>query len=176
MRSDKLGPDKNTAENDLEALEKVIANDDYSDSSASWSLARTNRLYDGLLRRGGRRGGCRGRATAVGTARLRRGRGRRRREHRDGRGRVRGVHAARSTPVFGVVVHEHVVRGRQHCVHVDRDGLADRHLESTHVARVSRVLQAVLVAFEEEFHEESSLYQGSFINNLEIFYFICLGN
>lgn len=51
-------------------------------------------------------------------------------------------------------MHEHVVRGRQHCVHVDRDRLTDSHLESTHVARVSRVLQAVLVAFEEEFHEE----------------------
>lgn len=56
VRSDKLGPDENTAENDLKTLEKVIANDDYSDASASWSLARTNRLYDGLLRRGGRRG------------------------------------------------------------------------------------------------------------------------
>ena len=29
------------------------------------------------------------------------------------------------------------------------------HLESSHVARISSILEAVLIAFEEEFEEES---------------------
>jgi hypothetical protein len=55
--------------------------------------------------------------------------------------------------VLGVVVYEHVVRQRQERP-VHRLGRRDGHLETTHVARVARVLQAVLVALHEEFEEE----------------------
>ena len=57
-------------------------------------------------------------------------------------------------PMLAVVVHEHVLGDAEQRggVHLERRG--DRHLEAPHVPRVARILQAVLVALQEELELE----------------------
>ena len=130
VRRDELGPHEHGAEDDLQALEKVLAHNDHGGGAArNRRLARTQRPDEG--RRGVRR--RRQSAAAAG---------------------VRGVGAARAAAVLRVVVDEHGVGGgEQGAVHAYLGGEHD--LEAAHVARVARVLQAVLVALEEELEEES---------------------
>ena len=52
--------------------------------------------------------------------------------------------------VLGVVVHEHVLGEGERVAVVQAVGRGHRHLEAPHVARVAGVLQAVLVALQEE--------------------------
>ena len=50
-------------------------------------------------------------------------------------------------------MHEHVI-GYGEQVAFDADLLRNDHLKAAHVARISRVLQAILIAFEEKFQEK----------------------
>ena len=52
--------------------------------------------------------------------------------------------------VLRVVVDEHVLGGDERLVGVEVEGGRDGHLEAPHVPRVAGVLQAVLVALQEE--------------------------
>ena len=52
--------------------------------------------------------------------------------------------------VLRVVVHEHVLGGDDGVALVQVEGGRHRHLEAPHVPRVARILQAVLVALQEE--------------------------
>ena len=60
--------------------------------------------------------------------------------------------------MFGVVVHEHVVRHGQELT-LDTRHRGDDHLEPSHVPGVARVLQTVLVTLEEELQEESATHR-----------------
>ena len=53
--------------------------------------------------------------------------------------------------MFAVVVHEHVLADAEQGGRVDLQGCRYRHLESSHVPWISSILQAVLVALQEEF-------------------------
>ena len=78
---------------------------------------------------------------------------------------LRGVHSPGPPSVFAVVVDEHVVTHCQHVpVHVG--GTAQHHLESTHVSRVARVLQTVLVAFEKELQKISANNNNMFTTKI----------
>ena len=64
-----------------------------------------------------------------------------------------GVEPLGPAAVLGVVVDEHVVRhGEQLALHAGHGG--DDNLEPPHVPRISRILQAILITFEEELQEE----------------------
>ena len=64
-----------------------------------------------------------------------------------------GIEPLGPAPVLGVVVDEHVVRdGEELALHAGHGG--DDNLEPPHVAGVSRILQTILITFEEELQEE----------------------
>ena len=125
VRRDHLAPNEHRAEHDLKTLEKVVAHDHDRGAAVGGAFAGTNRLDH----RYGQTGGS-GRDRAIEL-----------------------IHAFGAASVLGVVVHEHVVRyGEQ--LTFDVYLLRDDYLEATHVARIARVLQTVLVAFEEKFQKE----------------------
>jgi hypothetical protein len=132
VRRDELAPEQHRAEHHLHALEEVVAHDDHGGAAERGALAGTHGLD--LRRRDGLR---------------------LLRVHRPDRGALGLLDATcRAASVLRVVVHEHVLGdGEQRTVHADL--CADDHLEAAHVARVARVLQAILIAFQEEFQKES---------------------
>ena len=70
-------------------------------------------------------------------------------------------------PVLGVVVDEHVLADAEEGGGVHHQGGAHGHLEPPHVPRVPRVLQTVLVAFQEKLQKEPGLIGNLNLNKTQ---------
>jgi recombinational DNA repair protein (RecF pathway) len=63
--------------------------------------------------------------------------------------------------VLAVVVDKHILADAEEGVGVHHEGGGHGHLEAAHVPRVARILQAVLVALQEELQLEPETKQQS---------------
>ena len=121
---DQLGPDRDCAEDDLEAVKEVLSDDDDGLTPGRPPLAGGDGLDLGDE-------GGHGVEAAVGA-----------------------VQAADLAAVLGVVVDEHVLREAEQRAGVHHEPGGDGDLEPPHVPGVSRILEAILIALEEKLELE----------------------